>query len=463
MSIIRSLFVLLIVVIVTPFIVFNRSNQPEVTDATVALDRLQLYEVRQGDIALTVTALGAIQSQQSVQLSALAPGRVIEIYAARDQYVLAGDLLLRLENDVQRIRYEQALLTLRQAEIAYEDLLVVDETAVRIAQAAVDAALGAYYSANSAVSSSDIQSADMGYQQALAAAEALRIQRDNIGGVFGGDSIEYQTANARYGEATFQAEIARLQAARLQTAAAPQANAAYARVLQAQAELARVQAGPTQAELDIAATSIEQAESQLAQAQQDYEQTFLYAPFDGVITTFNVEAGALVAPGVAIITVTNVSNLELTVQVDEIDIGLVQLGQLVRVTLDALSDVDLTAEVIRIAPIGTQVGGIVSYDVGIALQSFDPRVRVGMTAEATIIIEETTDVLVVPNLYIRRERGSDLTFVNVLRDDDRIEEVAITTGVQSREESQVISGLEEGDLVAIDLGGGGLNILGGEN
>jgi HlyD family secretion protein len=463
MSIRRSLIVLLLIIAILPFVVFTRGNQPQASAGAVALESLQLYEVRRGDIALTVAALGAIEARESVQLAMLTAGRVGEIYVGRDDYVLAGDLLLRLENDLQRIRYEQAVLLLEQAELAYQDVLVVDETAVTVAQVAVDAALGAYYSVNSAVAASDIQAAEIAYQQALSAADAVKRQRDDIGGQFGGDSIEWQTANARYGEATFQAEIARLQIERLRNSTAPQSNAAYARVLQAQAELARVQAGPSQIELDIAQANIDQAESQLEQAQLAYQQTFLYAPFDGIVTALNAESGALVGPGLVIASLTDVSALELTVQVDEIDIGLVEVGQAVRVTLDALPGIELPAQVTQIAPIGTQVGGIVSYDVGIALASSDPRIRVGMTAEATIVIEETTDVLVVPNLYIRRDRITGNAFVNVLRDDNQIEEVAVSIGVQSRDASQIVEGLEEGALVAIDLGGGGLNILGGTN
>ena len=84
-----------------------------------------------------------------------------------------------------------------------------------------------------------------------------------------------------------------------------------------------------------------------------------------------------------------------------------------------------------------------------------------MTADASIVIEETQDVLVVPNLYIRRDRVTGQSFVNVLREDDTIEEVEVEIGIQGRETSEVISGIEEGALVAIDLSGRGLNILGG--
>ncbi|MCA9914226.1 MAG: efflux RND transporter periplasmic adaptor subunit, partial [Anaerolineae bacterium] len=252
-----------------------------------------------------------------------------------------------------------------------------------------------------------------------------------------------------------------LQAEELRTAGAPQAYAAYTRVLEAQAQLEQVLAGPSQSQIDSAQANITQAENQVERAEVAYNRTILQAPIEGIISALNVEVGGLIVPGVSVLELTDISPLALTVQVDEIDIGLVEVGLPVRVELDGLPDVQFPATVSSIAPLGTPSGGIVSYDVGIALQTDDSRVRIGMTAEATIVIEEQSEVLVVPNLYIRRDRASGQTFVNVLRDDDTVEEIEITLGMQGRDTSEVVSGLQEGDLVAIDLGGGGVNFLEG--
>ena len=100
-----------------------------------------------------------------------------------------------------------------------------------------------------------------------------------------------------------------------------------------------------------------------------------------------------------------------------------------------------------------------TYDVGVALDVNDPRVRVGMTAEATVIINEKTDVLNVPNLYVRRQRGGEQASVTVLREDNTLEDVPITLGIQGRESSEITDGLEAGDLIAVNLGGS-LDILG---
>jgi HlyD family secretion protein len=309
------------------------------------------------------------------------------------------------------------------------------------------------------VSDEDIAAANLAYEQAQERVEGLRVDRDRIGGQFGGDSTEWEAADARLGEATFQAEIARLQAQQLRTANQPQLNAAYAGVAQAERELERVKAGPTDIELDSAENAIIQAENQLERAETTFNRTTLDAPFDGVVSSLNAEIGGLVAPGLTVVELTDVSPLRLTVQVDEIDIDLVEVGQPVRVVLDALPDTTFPATVTDIAPLGTPSGGIVTYDVGVALDVNDPRVRVGMTAEATVVINEKTDVLNVPNLYIRRQRGGEQASVTVLREDNTLEEVPVTTGIQGRESSEITDGLQAGDLIAVNLGGS-LDILG---
>lgn len=462
MSIWRSLLLLLVLLISLPLIIYNQSNQASTSSDSIQLSNLQLYQVERGIVALTVNAIGTIEPNQVVQLSFLTAGRVEMIIASRDEYVLAGDELIYLDNETQRINFDQAMLSLNRAELAYDDLLIVDDNAILLAQASVDAAIGQYQSVISAVTTGDLQAADLAYQQALEAAEQLRIERDNIGGQFGGDSNEWIQAQARYGQATFDAEIARLQADRLRNINGPQAFAASVNIDVARAELQRVLAGPSEAEIESALISIEQAELQAERTQTAYERTILTAPFNGVITQLNIEEGSLVAPGLTVIELMDVDTLGLTVQVDEIDIGLVELNQPVRVTLDALPDVTLPATVTDIAPLGTPSGGIVSYDVEIQLDGQDSRIRVGMTAEANIIIQEAPDVLFVPNLYIRRDRNSDRAFVNVLREDNSIEEIEVEIGIQGRESSEILSGLTEGDLVAIDLTGRGLNILGGQ-
>ena len=455
MSVRRSLFVMALLTALLPIFLFgglggraNRSAVP--TD-------VQLYQVGRGDVTLSVSAIGLLSAERVNSLSFLTAGRVLEVRVQRDDYVLEGDILARLDDTAARLSYEQALLGVERAELDLQDLLEPDETQIRLAEAALASARGAYLSVVTAVSSDQISAAQLAYEQALNTFNVLQDYVDS-----GLPPDQYEMARARAGEAFVNAQIAGLQLEQLRNSTNPQAGAAAARVRQAEQELERVKAGPTQAQRDAAQQAIRRAENQLERARVAYERTVLRAPFDGVISQLNVEVGTLVGPGLPAIEITDVEPLELTVQVDEVDVGRIREGMEVRVELDALPDVILPARLTRIAQTGNASGGIVTYDVDIELQGQDERARVGMTAEATIILQEKRNVLVVPNSYIRLDRRMGRAFVNVLRPDDRIEEVEVTLGLQGQEDSEILSGLQEGDLIAINLSGGGLNqIIGG--
>lgn len=458
MSIRRALILLTLLTLILPVIVFGSQQGPADAESAQQLANLQLYRVERGMVELSVSALGSIEADTVANLSMQTAGRVAQVYVQNGDYVQEGDILVTLANTPQRINYEQALLTLQTAELELQDLMEPDESSIRIAEAAVESAYGSYISVVSAISEDDIQAAQLSYEQALAASEEARIERDRIGGQFGGDSIEYNSADARYGETTFNAEIARLQLESLQNQTAPQAGAAYQRYLQAQRELERTQAGPTQIELDGANASIQRAESQLEEAETAYDRTLLRAPFSGIVAGIVPQVGSLVAPSLTVMSLTDVDPLSLTVLVDEIDIDLVQEGGAAQVVLDALPEVSFPATVEQISQLGVDTAGIVNYPVDISLDVTDPRVRVGMTAEATIVAASVEDVLLVPNQYLRIERGEDdVAYVNVLQDDNMLHEVRVSLGLQGQAYSEITDGLAEGDLLAIELRGSGLS------
>jgi HlyD family secretion protein len=457
MSVRRSLLVLALLMIALPTGVFWSSIN-SAAEAENQLANLQVHTIERGTVEVLVAAIGQIEASQVARLSFPTSGRLAEVFVERDNRVNAGDPLARLENDAQRIAYQQTLLAFQRAELELERLRgPVDEDDIRIAQANLDNAWGVYMSAQNAVSDEDIRAAELAYEQARGTYDTLRAERDRAFGGYG--SPTYQTLDAQTGAASFNAEIARLRLEQLRTGNQPQLNAAYARVVQAQRELERVEAGPQPFEIQQAEIAVRQAQSRLEQAEQEYYRTLLVAPFDGVVSALSVEVGGLVRPGVAVVELTDISTLKLAVQVDEIDISLIDTGLPARVQFDAVPNVQLPARLLRIAPFGSSDGGITTYDVDIALDGTDPDVRVGMTAEASIVVEERQDVPVVPNLYIRRDRG-DRAYADVLRDGRLVQNVEVTLGLIGQEYSEIAAGLQPGDVVAIDLTAGRFNLFG---
>jgi HlyD family secretion protein len=459
MSVRRSLILLTLLMLVLPVVVFAQNRRQLADTPSLEQGEFETYTVSRGRVEQVVSAIGTIEADQTVSLSMAVPGRVAEVLVKSGDYMFAGEPLLRLENDTQRIAYEQAQLGVEKAQIALDDVLApVSEEDLAIAQANIDSAWGSYLSLQNAVNPDDIRAAELAYQQAYNTYETLKAARDQAPGGYGGPT--YNALDAQTGAASFNAEIARLRLEILKTGNRAAQGAAYARVILAQREYDRVAAGPTQFEIDSAALGLKTAEAQLRRAENAYNRTILYAPFDGLISAVATETGGIVAPGLTVIEMTDLAPLRLTVQVDEVDIRLVQPQLPARVELDALPDVSFPAQIEQIALTGTNENGIVSYGVDLTLNSTDPRVRVGMTAEASIIVTERDDTLIVPNIYIRLERQDGLAFVNLLRPDGTIEEIEVSLGLQGQEASEIIGGLNEGDVIVIDPDGEGVSLFG---
>lgn len=419
------------------------------TSANTPLGDVQIHTVGIGDVEFVVSAIGQIEADQVVNLSLLTGGRVAEIFVSQGDFVAKDTPLLRLENETQRLAYEQAVLELQKAELQYAQLLdPVDENALALAQANLDNARAQYNSIANSVTSEDIRAAELTYQNWLQTYNALIALRDSAPGGYG--SMAYNMYDAQAGAASFQAEIARLQLEQLRNSVSPQLGAAGARIRQAEAELARLQAGAQPAQIQQQEIVLRQLRERVKRAETAFYRTILIAPFDGVISAQNAEVGMLVAPNVKIMEITDVSPFRVTIQVDELDIRLIQQGMSANITIDALPNVEIPAILESIAPIGQNINGIVSYNVRLALVGDDPRIRVGMTTEANIIVESRPGVVVVPNAYVRRDR-SNRAFVNIVDGSTIRRDVPITLGLVGQTFSEVVDGLKVGDVIALDI------------
>jgi HlyD family secretion protein len=147
--------------------------------------------------------------------------------------------------------------------------------------------------------------------------------------------------------------------------------------------------------------------------------------------------------------------------VDEVDVARVAVGQPVTITLDALPRALLQGRVEKIAPVATNNQGVVSYIVRLTLDPpADAPLRGGMTATAEIVVAEARDVVLVPNWAIRRDRDTGQTFVGVLRD-GRVEDVPVILGLRTDLSSEVLEGVNEGEVVAVDTRREEFRLLGG--
>lgn len=459
MAVRRSLIFLTFLVILLPICVFSASAT-QLMNARQPIQNLRFYTAGAGDVALYVTGIGKVEAESVASLSFTRIARVADIYVKQGDSVIAGDVLATLVQDDEQLTYERSLLNLQLAELQLQDVTEpVDESAIRVAEANLRSAQAAYLSIQNAVSPEDLQVAELRYQQALDAKTRAESERTNADG--GQVDQYYQILDAQVGAAGFNAEIARLQFEALKGGNSGALGAASGRILQAERELERVKAGPTQAQIDQSTIAVQQAQLQVDQAAQILAKMSLIAPFDGVISAVNVQTGSVVSPALPAIELTDISVLHVVVQVDEIDIRQLKEGLAARVKVDALPGVELPAIIQTIALVGTNDNGIINYDVEVQLDSNDPRIRAGMTAEAAVIVDEKRSVLSVPNEYIRLDRQRGKAYVNIVDKNGSLQEVEITLGLQGEDASEILGGIAAGDVLAVDLGSDSLGIFGG--
>ena len=140
----------------------------------------------------------------------------------------------------------------------------------------------------------------------------------------------------------------------------------------------------------------EAANKSLEEAKQQRENLIVIAPCDGTIATLNVSEGDEITDGTLIGSILEGEDMNLTIAVDELDVVEVAVGQKVKITVDALSDAEMDGEVYKIAPVGSNSGGVTTYDVELTFDAAGSGVRSGMNATGEITVASADDTLYVP-------------------------------------------------------------------
>lgn len=174
------------------------------------------------------------------------------------------------------------------------------------------------------------------------------------------------------------------------------------------------------------------------------------APEDGIVSSI-VSPSAVEAEAHSTLASLYVGDQkEMVVSVDELDIINVQVGQNADIAMDALTDKTYSAVVSKVSQIGTPNGGVTVYNVTLTIDG-DENLKFGMNGTATIRIEEVNDVLLVPLTALNTSRGE--SYVWLQSDDASGDEpgvrTTVETGLSDENYAQVLSGLDEGDVVLI--------------
>jgi HlyD family secretion protein len=190
------------------------------------------------------------------------------------------------------------------------------------------------------------------------------------------------------------------------------------------------------------------AEARLRAARARYQQSHLTAPFEGTILSVTYAVGDSVGPGQVAVQVADLTSMHVETVVDELDIASVELGQPVEVTLDALPDITLQGMVAEIALAPSAVGTAAEYPLVVELIDVDPRARIGMTVALEILVKRKENALVVPNWALRFDSEANQIYVTI-ETAGGVERRQVELGLRNESESEIVSGLEPGQVVTI--------------
>jgi len=428
----------------------------------------QLVAVQYGNVINSVSASGSVVFPDREQLTFGIAGTVGEVNVHEGDTVKEGQVLAKLDStsDVSlQIAITQARINLKSAE---DNLEKAQNPATNQAQLDVTNARIALKTAQDNLDKSQNPYTDSDINQAqldIANAKiALKTAQDN-----------YDKAKSKYDsnwtvpeyildfeQRTAQLAIAQANLADAEQALADvQAGADPLEVEQRQQQLAVAQTNLANAEQTLtdmqAGNSLEielrQLEVTSAQATLDeaMKTGIIVAPFEGLVVSVNVSAGQAVSANTVTIELVNPSVIQVSANLDEIDVAQVKLEQHATVSLDALPDVEITGELSSVAVIGKSTSGVVSYPVTIQLTvPSDVQLREGMSATATLVVQQANNVLVIPSRAISGSVSNPTVSIMV---NGELVDIPVTLGISDDTRTEVVGGLNEGDMVLVDMSG----------
>lgn len=172
----------------------------------------------------------------------------------------------------------------------------------------------------------------------------------------------------------------------------------------------------------------------------------LVAPSSGTIASLDVHVGEFVSPGQRAIVLSDLTALQAEINLDETDVARIALDTPVSITVDAFPGAELSGEVIEIASSADVQSGVVLYPVTVRVNPSDLPLRSGMTVNVTITIEKHENTLIVPFRAIETEGGQAYVTRITAAGSQR---VSVTLGLVTDTQIEILSGVFEGDVVAV--------------
>ena len=503
---VKRLVIILVIVAVLAFLLSRCMGAGQQVLSSVYLP----YTVQRQDMTVSVSGTGTIEPIHAYRVTSLVSGEILEAPFEEGQTVQEGDVLFRidagdLENSIQQLQ-----LNVRSAQLNLDDLLetrsdnqkdcsVTAEDAGVITELYVDQGDSVTVGTPIAdVLDRDHMKLELPFHAADAAGfrvgQSATVTVSNNAGTLTGtvDSIaatdsvgpggtlvrsvtilvdnpgvltEESQGSASVGGAACASGGAFTYAASGQIVAEASGDLDVLnvkegdRVYEGQV-VGRISATDLDTQIENARIALENAQLSLQNAQDQLEDYTITSTIDGEVIEKNLDVGdnisGMTASGSTAAyaaVIYDRSRLTFDMDIDEKDIGQIQVGQRVEITADALDDQSFTGVVDKININGTTSSGNTVYPVTVLVDDAPETLYPGMNVSASIIVEEAGQVLALPVEAV--ERGDTVLVAlpgcldehGAIADLSAVEQRQVVLGRNDEDYVEIVSGLEEGDVV----------------
>jgi len=375
-------------------------------------------EVLRGDLKVKISATGIVEPNFKVEVKSKASGEVLKFAYEEGDRVEKGVLLLQLDkSDEQRnvakakAEKSRSVAQLKKAKTALLRQETKYETDLQKAKSSVESASASLKESEDKLKrQKDLFEKKITAQETLNSAEtAFKVNKENL--------VQSQT----------QVQVA--------------IDSIHDITMKKN-------------EIELAKADVERADIALEEVQERLGETEIFAPITGIIIKKMVEEGQIIASGIsnvsggtALAIIADMSRLFVIADVDETDIGSVEIGQSVTITADAFPGKTFQGKVRRIAPQGQVENSITIFKVKIEVLGLGKnKLKPMMSSNIEIVTASAMDTLYLSRGAVRKEGKG---FYVVILENGKPIKVPIETGIENPINTQVISGLEEGQKVIL--------------
>jgi len=391
----RTLFIVLALILITAIVAYTYANRNGKQPS------YRLTRVERGPIISTVSSTGTLTPVITVQVGSQVSGQIKELYVDFNSKVQEGEVIARIdpENFEARVRQADAELAVARANVA-------------IQRAAVERTRAELENAVAALAATKAQTEKARVVLVHAKRDLDRKKALHQQAIISKSQIDDAVAAHDQAHAQF-------------TAAEAQEQAQASIVLSRKAQLKMAQA-----QVEHALAQVKQREAALHSSKVDLEHTVIRSPLDGVVIQRNVDIGQTVAASLQAPTLFTIAQdlgkMQVDTNVDEADIGRIQVGQRVIFTVDAFPGREFIGQVEQIRKAPQTIQNVVTYTVVVSAENQDQQLLPGMTANVQLVIEERQAVLKVPNAALRFRPSSAKP--DKVGETNSVERVRILTG-----------------------------------